>query len=230
MSDTHSRLAAASAAWTRLFHNTSPRRHEPHSEVNTFRQPTTTETTSQITIPARPRTHQDNTITQPSQKQQQVPIQLVQRSNNEIKQNTPWGDTLGAKSTDITRIYSQNVNGIRLDKDGGQYKELCTIHQEVQADILCIQEHNLDTTQYQVQQIIHQTTRKHWQRSRINMASSPMTFSSTWKPGGTAILSTGSITGRLTATGSGRLGQMELPNITGTKPTPGHDHQYLSSR
>jgi hypothetical protein len=94
------------------------------------------------------------------------PISITQRPTNEMQRNHPWGDILEEKPINITRIYSQNVNGLKLEKDGGQFTEICKIHQEVQADIICIQEHNLDTTQYKVQQIIHQTTQKHWQRSR----------------------------------------------------------------
>ena len=124
-----------------------------------------------------------------------------------LKDNRPWGDRLEEKPTDITRIYCQNVNGIRLEKDGGQFKELCNIHQEVQADISCIQEHNLDTTQYLVKQTLHKTAQQIWQRVRLNIASSELTFSSPWKPGGTAIWSTDSITGRISATGSDAWGR-----------------------
>lgn len=214
-SDTHSRLAAASAAWTRLFNNTTSSRRQPQRKTSNLRQPITTENDGQKSYHHSTRNHTDNTITPPVHNQLLPTITLTQESNQKMRQNKSWGDILGVKTAAITRIYSQNVNGIRLDKDGGQFQELCKIHQEVQADILCIQEHNLDTTQYQVQQIIHQTTRKHWQRSRINIASSPMTFSGTWKPGGTAILSTGSITGRITATGTDTWGRWSYQTFQG---------------
>jgi exonuclease III len=122
---------------------------------------------------------------------------------------------LTEKSHNLTRIYSQNVNGIQLEDDGGQFKEICTIHQEVQADITCIQEHNLDTTQYKVTKIIRETAQKHCQRARTNIASSPVHFSGTWKPGGTAIMSTGSITGRITATGTDNWGRWSYQTFQG---------------
>jgi exonuclease III len=81
--------------------------------------------------------------------------------------------------------------------------------------ITCIQEHNLDTTQYKVNKIIRETARQHWQRSRTNIASSPIPFSGTWKPGGTAILSTGSLTGRITATGSDEWGRWSYQTFQG---------------
>ena len=61
--------------------------------------------------------------------------------------NIQWGDELQEKSASHTRVYAQNVNGLQLDSRGGKFDSLCAIHKEVQADIFCGQEHNLDTTQ-----------------------------------------------------------------------------------
>jgi hypothetical protein len=145
-----------------------------------------------------------------------IAINITQtRLHPRQQENTHWGDILTEKSHNLTRIYSQNVNGIQLEDDGGQFKEICTIHQEVQADITCIQEHNLDTTQYKVTKIIRETAQKHCQRARTNIASSPVHFSGTWKPGGTAIMSTGSITGRITATGTDNWGRWSYQTFQG---------------
>jgi hypothetical protein len=131
------------------------------------------------------------------------------------QENTPWGDIMHEKPHNVTRVYSQNVNGIKLDEDGGRFKEICMIHQEVQADILCIQEHNLDTTEYKVTKIVRETAHRHWQRVRTTIASTPIQFSGTWKPGGTAIMSTGSITGRTTATGHDEWGRWSYHTFQG---------------
>ena len=218
MSDPSSRLAVASAAWTRLFQQTT------RSTINNNDKHHQTTQTTAANKDETTRRHQRNSIplndkAQLADPHQRLPtITLTQPyTSNTKQQNTAWGDTIGAKPTDVTRIYSQNVNGIRLEKDGGQFKEICHIHQEVQADIFCIQEHNLDTNQYQVKQIMHQTTRRHWQRSRLNLASSPITFPGTWKPGGTAILSTGSITGRITETGIDEWGRWSYQTYQGQR-------------
>jgi exonuclease III len=138
---------------------------------------------------------------------QQTTQGTIVLSQENLKENTFWGDELKAKAPTNTRIYIQNVNGIILQKDGGQFTELCNIVKETQADILCIQEHNLDTTQYIVQNTLHTTSRRHWERSRLTIASSPIQFQNTWKPGGTSILSVGSITGRIKTHGSDPWGR-----------------------
>ena len=197
MSDRNTRLAEASAAWTRLFNNTKTmqRQQQPTENKNT----NTTLNTSQNTEP-----YTNNTLT------------LTQHSIHPLRTNDPWGDQINTeKPPGITRVYCQNVNGIRYEKDGGQFREMCTILQEVQADVLCIQEHNLDTTQHQIRQTLQQTAHKHWQRSRLTIASSPISFSGTWKPGGTAILSTGSITGRITASCSDEWGRWSYHTFQG---------------
>jgi exonuclease III len=90
-----------------------------------------------------------------------------------------------------------NVNGLRLDRLGGQFDTQCQVQKEVQADILCGQEHNLDSDQTQVRSILHNTVRQHWPKSRIVFGTTPISFASMYKPGGTHIISTGDITGRI---------------------------------
>ena len=68
---------------------------------------------------------------------------------------------------------------------------------EVQADILCGQEHNLDTVQSTVRSILYDTTKQHWKRSRINFSNTPVAFKNQYKPGGTFIMIVGDITGRV---------------------------------
>ena len=91
--------------------------------------------------------------------------------------NKEWGDPLQGKSDQITRLYGMNVNGLRLDKRGGQLDELCKVMKEVQADVFCGQEHNLDSDKTQVRQILYHTTRQHWKRSRVTFGTTPIAFS-----------------------------------------------------
>ncbi len=90
-----------------------------------------------------------------------------------------------------------NVNGLRLDKLGGQFDVQCQVQKEVQANILCGQEHNLDSDKTHVQSILHDTVQQHWQKSRILFGTTPISFSNMYKPGGTHIVSTGDITGQI---------------------------------
>ena len=77
------------------------------------------------------------------------------------RSNNPWGDELQAKPSHITRIYSQNVNGLTLDRRGGQFEDVCKVHNEVQADIFLGQEHNLETTQLHVRSSLYDAAKQH---------------------------------------------------------------------
>ena len=90
-----------------------------------------------------------------------------------------------------------NVNGITLDRRGGQFDTICAIQKEVQADILCGQEHNLASDKTQVRSILYSTCRQHWRRSRVVFGATPIPFTSNYKPGRTFIVSAGDVTGRI---------------------------------
>jgi hypothetical protein len=53
------------------------------------------------------------------------------------RSNCTWGDTMGAKNESSTRIYGLNVNGLTLDRHGGQFDVLCKVMKEIQADVIC---------------------------------------------------------------------------------------------
>ena len=122
------------------------------------------------------------------------PIQLTR---NNQRRNDPWGDELNEKPDDVTRVYAMNVNGLALDRRGGRYDTLCETLKEVQADIFCGQEHNLDSNQTAVRSILFNTSRQHWQRSRALFATTPIEFTNAYKPGGTMIMTLDNTTGRI---------------------------------
>ena len=111
--------------------------------------------------------------------------------------NNFWGDESIEKAGNIFRLYAQNVNGLPLDRRGGQFDTLCQVQKEAQADVFLGQEHNLDSTQYRVKSILHDTCRQHWERYRLNIATTPISFNSMYKPGGTIMLTAGNATGRI---------------------------------
>ncbi|KAI2500967.1 hypothetical protein MHU86_13512 [Fragilaria crotonensis] len=142
-----------------------------------------------------------------------APIRL---STENLLQNIPWGDTLASIDPTHTRFYGMNAsNGIQLDREGGQFTEYCKLHAETQADISGIQEHNLDTTQPRLRRIMYDTVRKHWKRSTFSHASTPITFASPYKPGGTLLLSTDSIIGRVVDHGSDTWGRWAYQSLQG---------------
>jgi hypothetical protein len=144
-----------------------------------------------------------------------MPIQVpVANDNRPIilsieneRANEPWGDTLTAKPDNITKINGLNVNGLKLDQRGGQLDELCQVINEVQANVFCGQEHNLDSDNTQVHQILYQATRHHWKRSRITFGTTPIAFPKQYKPGGTFLITTNDLTGRVIAQKQDKWGQ-----------------------
>jgi hypothetical protein len=112
--------------------------------------------------------------------------------------NSHLGDVCKEKNGHTFRLYAQNVNGLPLDRRGGQYDTLCKVIKEAQVDVFLGQEHNLDSSQYQVKSILHDTSKPHWQRYRLNIATTPISFTSMYKPGGgTFMLAAGNVTGRI---------------------------------
>lgn len=113
------------------------------------------------------------------------------------RDNNPWGDELCGKDDTITRVYAINLNGLQLDNKGGKFDSVCRYIKETQADVFCGQEHNVDTTQASVRNILFDTTKQHWERNRIVFGTSPIPFKTQFKPGGTMVMTVGSLTGRI---------------------------------
>jgi hypothetical protein len=64
--------------------------------------------------------------------------------------NIPWGDSLQPKDSNTFHIYCQNADGIQLDQKGGEFATMCELSLEVQADVIALTEHNLDTQKFPV--------------------------------------------------------------------------------
>ena len=114
------------------------------------------------------------------------------------------------KLPDITRLYFANVNGLKLDKGtSGELQELCHQMSTIQADIICIAETHLDTEYKDTLGKIHQSVKKAFfpAKSRVQCASSRISYGREWKPGGTALITRGSIVGRHCASGSDEYGR-----------------------
>jgi exonuclease III len=113
------------------------------------------------------------------------------------RENKFWGDELKEKQQGTMRVYSINVNGMSLDRRGGKFADICSVIKEVQCDIFCGQEHNLDTTQSTVRKVLYDTAKQFWERLRLSFGSSPIEYKTQFKPGGTIMLTVGHTTGRI---------------------------------
>lgn len=146
------------------------------------------------------------------------PISIHRQSSptlNNFRTNVPWGDPMGPKDPTITRLYSINVNGISLDRRGGTFEDICRSIKEIQADIFCAQEHNLDTSQFKIRSSIFDTARQHWERHRITMGTTPITVETSYKPGGTLIMTVGSLMGRVVKQSRDKWGRWVIQEFTG---------------
>ena len=119
---------------------------------------------------------------------------------DEIKENE--------KEEDRFRIYFANINGFTLSENGGEYAEFLLEMQKLQADTWGVAETNIDSTKSAVKNIIHNTTRKHFEFSKTTFGSSNIPARKRYyKPGGTLMGSQGSITARIMDQGSDSLGR-----------------------
>ena len=135
------------------------------------------------------------------------PIALTKEN---ARVNVPWGDILSEKSSSYTRLHVSNVNGIPLDT-------LCKLHIEIQADLFCWQEHNLDTTQLAVRSILYDTARQYWPRNCMVFGTTPITFHTRYKFGGTFILSTGNLSGRVVKQTRDTMGRWVVQELIGSQ-------------
>jgi hypothetical protein len=85
--------------------------------------------------------------------------------------------------------------------------DVCARVLEGNIDIIGIAETKLDTKMPCVVHTCHQSVRRHFDDSKLIMASSKRSYGSTYKPGGTLQLSRGSITGRVVASGIDDMGR-----------------------
>ena len=138
--------------------------------------------------PSSPTDAQDNNL------RHRRPSFLTRRNQRE---NRPWGDILAPKEMTQTRVYVQNVNGLSIDRRGGQLNNVCEVMQEIQADIFCGQEHNLDVTQMSIRSTLYDTVRQYWDRTKFIAGTTPIPFTMHYKPGGTFLLTIENLSGRI---------------------------------
>ncbi len=113
--------------------------------------------------------------------------------------NLPVGDVLEEKQADHTRVYFSNFNGFQLDKEGGKFEGICKEALHIQADLVCGAEHNTDTIKSYVRKTLHSTAKRVLDHHKLAIDSSDLPSSNNYKPGGTFILASGDICGKIRA-------------------------------
>ena len=106
--------------------------------------------------------------------------------DQQIQQQEFWGDELVEQKDENTiRIYFQNLNGIKWDKDGGNWPAICQAMAGIHADIFGFAEVNQNTAKLEVQQTLEHIASKYFDHKRIVMGTSNRQVRKTYKPGGT---------------------------------------------
>ena len=106
-----------------------------------------------------------------------------------------------------TRIYVQNLNGIGWTGNGGKWPYICKVVDAIQADIACFSEINVDTNKYSVRTAMESISQSQFPQSRLVLSSSRRAHSSTYKPGGTAILACHAISSQIKSHTRDRMGR-----------------------
>ena len=136
--------------------------------------------------------------------------------STQLRSNEHFIDPLQpVKPPNTTRLYFQNLNGVTLDTHGGTWSHVCENSAATQIDMLLFSELNKDTTQHFVQYNMMKVCKKHFKTSRLTTASSPVKATTTFKPGGTGVLSIGDITSRIHSTIRDRLGRWCVIRLKG---------------
>ena len=110
------------------------------------------------------------------------------------------------KPDNVFCLLCGNPNGFNLGPRGGNFIDYCKEVYRFQADTSCLYEHNLDSYNHTVKNILYKTTQWTFDHSKLTNASSPIPATSTFKPGGTMILTQGSCIGRLISSGHDEMG------------------------
>ena len=131
--------------------------------------------------------------------------------------NTPYedsdviGGTISEKTEETIRISSMNPCGIRLDEITEQLQHAL----DLDIDIQCYSEINLDTTKSHLLQQLQENVTKIDPQARSTWCSSKITTTRNYKPGGNGIITFGGHAGRIKTSGTDLLGQWSYQILDG---------------
>ena len=92
------------------------------------------------------------------------------------------------KPDNIFRLLCGNPNGFNIGPRGGNFIDYYKEVYRFQADTMCLYEHNLDSYNHAIKNILYKTTQHAFDHSKLTITSSPIPATSTFKPGRTMIL------------------------------------------
>jgi exonuclease III len=118
-------------------------------------------------------------------------------TNNDDEEMNRWnaldGDYIGdilkeEKEENTTRVYFQNLNGLKWDKHGGIWPMICQSMAAIHADIACFSEVNQDTSKFEIRDKMQTVAGQQFDHVRMVTATSNRKAKRHYKPGGTTML------------------------------------------
>jgi hypothetical protein len=151
-----------------------------------------------------------------------------------LKTNIPWGPDLDDRhdTSEIIRIYFQNVNGFRRGCNGLDIHDFFCDMKSIDADIIAINEPNLNLRHPYIRRLFFQHQRQVWEHSKFSFSSSNID-TGLQKPGGTILGITGNLTSRViesTADNMGRWSSLTLLGRLRAKITVVCTYQVVDTR
>jgi exonuclease III len=111
--------------------------------------------------------------------------------------NFPVGDILQDKPDHVLRLYVQNVNGIKLDKDKVQFTSLLRHMSLIQADYFAFVETKRETQHHSLHQQLQHSLSRSFNHHRSVFATSPQKIDTYSKPGGVSCTIANDLVGRV---------------------------------
>jgi len=138
------------------------------------------------------------------------------QNDSEGEGNSMWnvqeedgiGDILQEDKPDnIVRIYYQNLNGLKWDKQGGTWPMICQAMAGIHADIACFSEINQDTKKFEIYDTMQKIASKQFDQVRLITATTKRQVKRNYKPGGTAMMTMMETTTYVKDTTKDRMGR-----------------------
>jgi exonuclease III len=119
------------------------------------------------------------------------------------------------KQKDIFRLYSQNINGLKLDDKGGDLSTISEFINTYQCDVIGFSKLNLDVSKYKVKKIVADTLHLSFDAHHCSMSTSEIPFEGIYKPGGTLTAVFNHVVTRFQSKFSDSMGRWSSISLTG---------------
>ena len=126
-----------------------------------------------------------------------------------------FGDVLGPKGANVIRLYSQNINGIAVDKIDEVITQNLEVMKDREVDIMGWSETNLEWNSYPVHLQAQQTYKQQFTGGKWITTTSAIPSETNLKPGGNAMGLNADTNSRTNVTGKDKLGRWVWATMEG---------------